>query len=144
MLSKRDRRLKHTRSLPLSVLTLVAVAALILGTHAGSANPAAGAPVLLARANSTRAIALESITRTAEPFSPTTPLSFGSDGRTRIMLFATNLTLDPGEGPSAVTAEAQDGSSLRYPLFVEYVGGVPGQSWVTSVVVRLHDNLGDV
>lgn len=59
------------------------------------------------------------------------------------MLFASNLTLDPGEAASAVTADAMDGSLAHYPLIVEYVGAVPGQSWMTSVVVRVHENLGD-
>src|SRR5262245_49976360 len=123
-----------------------AVAALVFLTQVvnGSPTPAAGAPVLLTRTNSTRAIALESTLRTAEPFPLTAPVPFGTDGRTRVMLFATNLTLDPGEGPSTVTAEAQDGAFVRYPLTVEYVGAVPEQSWMTSVVVRLNDNLGDV
>src|SRR4029434_10208881 len=31
-----------------------------------------------------------------------------------------------------------------YPLTVEYVGSVPSLSGVTSVVVRLHDAMGDV
>jgi hypothetical protein len=105
---------------------------------------AAGAPVLLTRTNSTRAIALESVTWVAEPFSLETVVPFGSDRRTRVMIFATNLPLAPGENFSVVTAEAQDGAFSSYPLTVEYVGAVPGQPWMTSVVVRLSDNLGDV
>lgn len=109
-----------------------------------TANATAGPPGLLTQANSTRAIALESMTYLAEPFPLAAPVVFDGDGRTRLMLFATNLTLAPGETASAVTAEAEDVTRLRYPLTVEYVSAVPEQTWMTSVVVRLNDNLGDV
>jgi len=59
------------------------------------------------------------------------------------MLFATSLSLNPGETASAVTADAEDASHVHYPLSVEYVGAVPGYAWMSSVVVRLNDNLGD-
>ena len=107
-------------------------------------SSAAGAPVLLTQTNSTRAIALDSVTHQAEPFQPQSPVTFGSDGRTRVMLFATNLTLAPGENASAVTAEAEDIAHAHYSMTVEYVGAVPGQTWMTAVIVRLNDNLGDV
>jgi hypothetical protein len=108
-----------------------------------SASQAAGAPVLLTQASSTRAIALDSVAKLAEPFSPQTPVAFGNDARTRLMLFATNLTLAAGENASAVTADAEDAARLHYPLIVEYVGAVPGQTWMAAVVVRLNDNLGE-
>jgi hypothetical protein len=60
------------------------------------------------------------------------------------MLFATNLTLNPGENASAVTADAEDAAHAHYSLPVEYVGPVPGFSWMSSVIVRLNDSLGDV
>ncbi len=104
----------------------------------------AGGPVLLTKTNSTRAIALDSINKLSEPFGPTRPIAFGTDSRTRIMLFATNLTLLPNETASAVTADAEDGNHLHYPLTAEYVGVVPNFTWMTSVVLRLNDNLGDV
>jgi len=59
------------------------------------------------------------------------------------MLFATNLALAEGETVAAVTSDAEDVTRFRYPLMVEYVGAVPGQTWMTAVVVRLNDNLGD-
>jgi Carboxypeptidase regulatory-like domain len=101
-------------------------------------------PLLLAVGNSTRAIALEPVTFLAEPFSPTRSLFYGGDNRTRVMLFATELGLLPGEGAAAVTAEAEDATHTRYPLTVEYVGSVPGFALMTAIVVRLNDNLGDV
>jgi hypothetical protein len=74
----------------------------ILGLAPGTANRfsvgfAAGAPVLLTRTSSTRAIALDSVTGLAEPFQPQNPVPFGNDARTRLMIFATNLTLAQGE-----------------------------------------------
>ena len=101
----------------------------------------ATAPVLLTKTNSTRALAVESTSLLAEPFWVTTAVPFSQDNRTRVMLFATNLALLPGE---TVTATAEDGNHVQYPLTVEYTGGVPNLSGVTSVILRLHDNLGDV
>jgi len=101
----------------------------------------ASAPVLLTKTSSTRALAVESTSLLAEPFWATTPVPFSQDNRTRVMLFATNLTLLPGD---TVTATAEDGNHIQYPLKVEYTGSVPNLSGVTSVIVRLHDDLGDV
>jgi hypothetical protein len=108
-----------------------------------TSSAAAGAPVLLTTPGSTRAIALDSVTNLAEPFQLQNPVAFGSDNRTRLMVFATNLTLNGNENASAVSADAEDATRFRYPLTVEYVGAVHGQTWLTAVVVRLHDNLGD-
>src|SRR6185503_11502939 len=61
-------------------------------------------PTLISHPDSTRAIAFESVTRQREPFTTTAPVRFGSDSATRIMLFAMNLQLQPGE---VVTAYAE-------------------------------------
>jgi len=82
-------------------------------------------PVLLSQAASTRAIALESVTFRAEPFSPTTDPAFSTDTRTRICIFAMNLELLPGEGANAFSSDVQDSSGKLYPLRVEFVGQVP-------------------
>ena len=104
----------------------------------------ATAPTLIAKQNSTRAVAVESINFLTEPFASTRSIAFGQDNRTRVMLFASNLNLYVGEPASAVTADAEDGNHIHYPLVVEYVGPVPGFSWMNAVIVRLHDDLGDV
>ncbi|MDX6695021.1 MAG: hypothetical protein QOF02_2624 [Blastocatellia bacterium] len=101
-------------------------------------------PVLVSDTNSTRALALDALAQTREPFSLISPLPFTSDHRTRVMLFALNLALQPGETTSAVTAEAEDAEHHVYPLTVEHVGPVPEQSWTTAVVVKLHDDMNDV
>lgn len=127
-----------------ALLCLVALGLIRVPTEKFNSKAAAGAPVLLTRTNSTRAIALEPIANLAEPFSPQAAIAFGADNRSRVMLFATNLTLAAGEGPAAVSADAEDGSRSHYPLTVEYIGAVPGQNWMTAVVFKLNENLGDV
>jgi hypothetical protein len=104
----------------------------------------AGVPVLISAANSTRAIALDSVLGTREPFQPSYAHSWSSDRRTRVMLFATNFDLAAGETAASVTAEAEDASHRVYTLTVEYVAKVPGLDWLKCVVVRLNDDLGDV
>src|SRR5213078_1137680 len=139
-------RLRHVRFLVFVLAALCSFAGLIVRGKAGSApqSSALAAPVLLTQTNSTRGIALDSVTELSEPFALNSRVSFGVDDRTRVMLFATNLSLAPGEDTSAVTAVAEDGALFQYPLTVEYVGAVPGYEWMTTVVVRLPDNLGDV
>ena len=128
------------------VLALAGVAVLLflpaLLIRSGAAGPA---PVLISRPGSTRAIAFESVTQTVEPFAPTRALDFSLDGdrRTRVMLFATSLTLVNGDGPSAVIADGEDAAHVHYPMTVEHVSTVPGFAWMTAVVIRLHDNLSD-
>lgn len=122
-----------------SILSLLCIV-LLAPTDARLAT----APVLISKINSTRALAVESTSRLAEPFTPSAAVPFSQDNRTRVMLFATNLTLLPGETAASVTATAEDGNHIQYPMKVEYIGSVPGLSGVTSVIVRLDDNLGDV
>jgi len=101
-------------------------------------------PILISHADSTRAIAFDSVTRRREPFTTTADIKFGSDSATRIMLFAMNLQLQPGE---TLTAEAEDAEHSLYQLPVEYIGPIPNNPWVSSVVIRVPENLpanGDV
>jgi glucose/arabinose dehydrogenase len=97
-------------------------------------------PVLATEEGSDSAIALDSVTMMRDPFPLTDPFNLSPDSRTRIMLFATNLTLAPGENASSVTARAEDAQMNIYPLGVEFVGAVPGFSF-TEVVIVLPGNL---
>ena len=102
------------------------------------------APILISHADSTRAIAFDSVTRHREPFSTAAQIRFGSDNATRIMLFAMNLDPQAGE---TVTADAEDASHNIHTLTVENVRTVPDQPWAAAVVVRLSESLpqsGDV
>ena len=88
---------------------------------------------LISEETSTRAVAVESVTQTREPFATTSPVNWGTDNRTRIMLFA--MGVPAGEKASAVAADAEDGAHNIYHLTVEYVGVVPEQERATSIVV---------
>jgi hypothetical protein len=101
------------------------------------------APLLITEAGTDRAIAVEPVTHVRDPFPVTQPITFGADARTRVMLFAQNVGLLPGENASAVTADAVDSSNNHYPLTVEHVDPLPGFAWMSSVVVRLNDQLTD-
>ena len=102
-----------------------------------------GIPVLITQTDSTRAVALDSLLRTTEPFRGTYEYLWGTDKRTRIILFAMNFTLTAEENVSAVTATAEDINNRIYPLTVEYIGQTPNSEWMKTIVVRLNDELGD-
>jgi choice-of-anchor B domain-containing protein len=109
-------------------------------------NPVSS-PQLLTEWNSTRAIAVDSVTRMREPFPVNSSVNFSSDGRTRVMLFAANVNLAPGEPLTVVTAQAEDAQHRIYPLTVEYVDKFPNFERVTQVIVVLPGELagaGDV
>ena len=99
------------------------------------------APALLAEDQSLGAIALDSVTMVRGPFTLLTGNNFSLDGRRRLMLFATNLNLSPGETVSAVTAQAENSQHKIYSLPVEFVGKVQPYDWLTQVVVLLPDEL---
>lgn len=109
------------------------------------AEAAPSMPILISAPNSTRAIALDAVAFTPEPFNATpSSLIYDSDQTTSIMLFALNLSLKPGEDASAVTADAEDAAHRHYTLKVEYVGQDPGEGWLTQLNLRLDRELGDV
>ena len=127
-------------------------------------------PTLISTSNTTRAVALESVTMHSEPFSLSSEGNFNAgDPRTRIEIFCLNLDFLAGEmstsgnilvgDPNALTVDAEDAAHNHYPLKVEYVAQVPplldSQGNITTdfrglymVIVRLNDsmtsNLGDV
>lgn len=138
--------LKHTYVLGALAPGTYSFTVKIYGSVAGReqfsiATAAPVAPKLLTEENTERAIALESVTMLRDPFSLISTHNFSSDGRTRIMLFATDIELGQGEGVSTVTAQAEDSQQRTYPLTVEYVGKVPNLDWLTQVVVKLPDEL---
>jgi uncharacterized protein GlcG (DUF336 family) len=112
--------------------------------HFQKVSAQASSPVLISQETSTRAIVFDSVTHQHEPFSAIAPVKFASDNSTRIMLFAMNLKIQPGETASDVIADAEDAAHHIYPLTVEYVGSVPEQPWATSITVRLDEEMGDL
>lgn len=104
-------------------------------------------PRLLADEVSGRAIALTSVTWLREPFELTTLYNLSPDTRTRIILFAADVDPTVIGNSSLVNARAEDAQDRAFPLPVEFVGRVPGQDWLTQVVVVLPAelaNAGDV
>jgi hypothetical protein len=97
-------------------------------------------PMLVTETGSDIAIALDSFTMLRDPFSLTNPFNFSTDKRTRLMLFAMNMDLLPGEDSSAVAVRAEDAAMNPFPLAVEFVGKVPGLDQFTQIVVKLPDN----
>lgn len=130
---------------PLPLLVLLSVSLVTIPTiKPGPVTAQSTRPILVSHATSTRALAFDSVTRQTEPFQTISPIAFGADQSTRLMLFGMNLQLQPGDPPDAVTAEAEDGSHNIYSLPVEFVGQLPERPWATSVIVKLPTELGDV
>jgi uncharacterized protein (TIGR03437 family) len=96
------------------------------------------APELATEENSQRAIALNSMYFFRDPFAITNPPFLNGDQRTRVALFATNLTLTPG---LVVTAEAVDSQLVTHQLQVEFVGGLPTFAGFTQLNVKLPDEI---
>src|SRR5258708_3918275 len=97
-------------------------------------------PVLFTDEGSNRALALDSVLFNRDPFTVNNPRNF-ADPRTRLLLLSANLDLEPGDGPSIVVAQADDGKGNTFPLTVEWVGRLPNFDWITMVVARLPDGL---
>src|SRR5882724_10448655 len=131
------RRWRSSFAAFLCVLAMAGLSSLLQSSRAQASRL-----VLISQETSTRGIALDSVTLKREPFDSTSEVSWGNDNQTRIMLFA--MGLDPKTSTTSITANAEDGSNKTYSLTVEYVGPVPEQSWVTAVVVRINEQMGDV
>lgn len=133
-----------------AVIVCAGVAVLLCGViSSASAAPSLSPTLISVSAGSTRAVALESVTMRAEPFSLSSEANFApNDPRTRITLFVMNLDLLAGETENSLTVDAEDAAHVHYPLKVEYVGQVPNFGGLYMVVLRLNDsmtaNLGDV
>ena len=101
----------------------------------------AGAPALLTEENSARAIALDSVTQTRDPFSLVSQYNLSTDLRRRVDLFVWRLGLLSSDNASNATVLAEDDQGRSYNLVVEYVGPLPGVGEVTQVVIRLPENV---
>jgi endonuclease/exonuclease/phosphatase family metal-dependent hydrolase len=97
-------------------------------------------PVLLVQPNTNRAVALHSVLLNREPFVVRSPINLSSDHRTRIMLFATNLELLPGETPSAIKGSGVDSRGKNYDLPVEQVLKFSNLPGLSTLILRLPDD----
>ncbi|HEX2271460.1 MAG TPA: endonuclease/exonuclease/phosphatase family protein [Pyrinomonadaceae bacterium] len=102
--------------------------------------PTPAPPVLLVQPNTNRAVALHSVLLNREPFAVRSPINLSSDHRTRIMLFATNLELLPGETPSAITGRGVDSRGKNYELAVEQVLKFSNLPGLSTLILRLPDD----
>ena len=99
-------------------------------------------PVLLLEENTQRAAAVEVTTLLRDPFPLVRVFNFGPDLRTRISLFASNLTLIAGENSSAVTVSAEEATGFVHPLQVESVSVLPNEPTLSQIIVRLPGSVG--
>jgi Calx-beta domain-containing protein len=96
--------------------------------------------ILATEPNSQRAVALESVFFTRDPFSIHNDFNTSADHLTRVSLFAIGLKLAAGEDASVVTATAQDSQGTIRPVTVEFAGA-PNFEGFTQVVLKLTDQL---
>jgi len=134
---------------PLLAIVLAGLVTFVCGAFNNAFGVQANPLLFSVSDSSTRAVALESVSLTSEPFSLNAEAILNpADPRTRVTFFCMNLDLLAGESLSAVSVDAEDGAHVHYPLRVEYVAPVPGFGGVFMVVVRLNDSmtgsLGDV
>jgi uncharacterized protein (TIGR03437 family) len=104
-------------------------------------------PILLTEENSERAVAVNAVTQTRDPFSVITRHNLSEDQRTRITLFAMNVELLPEENLSVLTAQAETAQGGTITLPIEYFDKVPRFFWLTQLNVRLPEeleNAGDI
>lgn len=98
-------------------------------------------PEILQEQFTERAVALESVTQVRDPFLLLAPVPFSADHRTRLSLFIWRLGLQPGEGASVLSAQAEDDQGVVHPVTVEYAGSTPGVTDVTQVIIKLPETV---
>lgn len=111
-----------------------------VGTLSSTA-PSGQIPILLTQETSLRALALDSVTYTTEPFAVTGLYNFSTDHRTRVSLLAANVELVAGETSSVIAAEAEDSLGHVFPLNIEHFGAVQNYLWLKQVIVKLPDEI---
>ena len=97
-------------------------------------------PELLTIDHTDIALAFDSVSFIAQPVSIFQPLDLTPDDLSRMMIFAKNI--EQVNSTSQVRVTAEDPQHLVYPLPVEFVGNITGQSWVKQINVRLLPSLG--
>jgi hypothetical protein len=90
-----------------------------------------------------RAMAVDSVTTTSEPFHVLAPHLLATDGHTRITLFIVGVLLQPAD-LQFVTVQAEDSQAHLVNLPVEATALVKNVSWMSQVTVRVPDALAGV
>jgi hypothetical protein len=97
-------------------------------------------PELLTLDHTDLAIVVDSVSFVTQPLSLFEMMDFSEDGMARVTIFARNL--ERFNSPSQVRVTAEDPNHLVYPLSVEFVGNISGQSWLKQINVKLLPALG--
>ena len=92
--------------------------------------------------NTGRAVALDSVETTNEPFRVLASHLLSSDGHTRITLFLAGVLLDSSDQPF-VTVQAEDAQHHLFDLPCEATGRVRTVTWMSQVTVRLPETIAD-
>lgn len=90
--------------------------------------------------NTGRALALDSVTTTSEPFRLTAPHPLSTDGRNRITFFIVGVLLEPADLPF-VTVQVEDSQQRLFDLPVEATARAKNFRWMSQVTVRLPDTV---
>src|SRR6266850_1586813 len=103
-------------------------------------------PILQTEENTDHLIAFDSVNMLADPFPLDTTFNFSGDHRTRIMFFALNAELLPGENASAVTVQLEDAQARVFPVAADFVGPVmvTNLNGLSEIVIRLPDELAGI
>lgn len=91
-------------------------------------------PELLLIESSELAVALDSVSFMAQPLSLLSSLGFSTDGFVRVMIFGKNVD---ATNASQVSVVAEGDAGQTYPLEVEFIGEVPGQSWLKQLNLKI-------
>ena len=103
-----------------------------------SVPPPGQVPIVLTHGDSQRALALDSVTWTSEPFAVTNIHNFSEDQRTRITLFAVNVeAVGFVETGPVFEVQAETPNGQTFPVGVEYFNTVPNFPWLTQIIMRL-------
>jgi hypothetical protein len=108
-----------------------------LSEHRGAFFTAWLKPELLTVEDSGIALALGSVTFTAEPFS-LFPTDLRYDGFKRIIVFAKNV--ESFATLSRVSMMAADGRGQYQPVVIEFMGNIPSQPWIKQFNIKLASN----
>ena len=95
-------------------------------------------PRIITADASDQAIALDSLSLMAEPFSILSSLAFSSDGLTRLVIFASDVE---DTEFSQLSLVALDDAGATYPLIIEQINPVRDQSWMKQVNFKLSQAL---
>jgi uncharacterized protein (DUF1800 family) len=132
----------HYLFIILSVCLLVTSFVVSVSAQETDPNPDSPTPILLSEPNSTRALAINSrksrVTNPNKVNGQAFPV-----GKSKVVLYLTNLDLMPDEGANAFRVFAQDEKGTQFRFRVENLEQLTkGQDGIYALTVTLYDDLG--